>query len=193
MNISLANKEDAVAMAAIHKAEIQAGFLSSLSAAFLKNFYIALIESDASFCIVAKEDGKVVGFASGVIRMDKFYRYFLSHYFFQSFFILLPKIFSSLKKILEALLYPVKGGSLPEAELLVIAIKKEFQGKGVGGLMLGAFVLEMKRKNVAIFKVVVGEGLKNAITFYEKNNFKFVKHISIHGSSPSRVYCYEIE
>ena len=43
------------------------------------------------------------------------------------------------------------------------------------------------------FKVVVGEELINAIKFYEKNNFTFLKNISIHTNAPSRVYCYEIK
>ena len=193
MIFTLATKEDALAMASIHKAEIGKGFLSSLSPAFLQRFYIALVVSGASFCVVAKENNQVVGFASGVTNMNKFYKYFLLHYFFQSFIILLPKIFSSFKKILEAMLYPVKNEEyLPQAELLVIAITKEFQGKGVGGLMLSAFVLEMKKGNISIFKVVVGEELKQAITFYEKNNFKFIKNINIHGKASSRVYCYEV-
>ncbi len=191
MIIELAKKEDALAMAQIHKVEIAQGFLSSLSSSFLQRFYLALIESGYSFCIVAKENNEVVGFASGAIDMNKFYFYFLSHYFFQSFFILLPKIFSSFKKILESLFYPVKQESLPRSELLVIAIKKEFQGQGVGGLILKSFILEMKSKNITVFKVVVGEELKSAIKFYEKNNFVFVKNINIHGKAQSRVYCYK--
>lgn len=193
MIFSLAVKEDAVSIANIHKTEISGGFLSSLSHTFLKRFYLALIESPVSFCVVAKENNRVVGFVAGTVNVNVFYKYFLFHYFFQSFFILLPKIFSSFKKILETLFYPKKEKSLPHAELLTIAIAREFQGRGIGALILAPFVLEMKKRNVSIFKVVVGEELKSAITFYEKNNFTFVKNISIHGNAPSRVYLYEVK
>lgn len=192
MIFCLAKKEDAPAMAKIHKAEIGKGFLSSLPNAFLENFYIALVESRSSFCIVVKENNQVVGFVSGVIDLNKFYRYFLAHYFFQSFFILLPKILSSFKKIVETLLYPKKEESLPKAELLVIAIKQEFWGKGLGKSLLEVFLAEMKKRNVEIFKVVVGEQLIPAIKFYEKNGFRFLKSISIHGNALSRVYVYEV-
>lgn len=193
MTFPLAQKEDALAMAKIHKAEISGGFLSSLNLAFLSRFYLALVRSPVSFCVVAKENNQVVGFVAGTTNLNAFYKYFLAHYFFQSFFILLPKIFSYFKKILETLLYPKKEQTLPEAELLTIAITKQSQGQGLGRLMLAPFIAEMKKRKIAIFKVLVGEELKPAIKFYEKNGFRFVKNISIHGNAPSRVYVYEIQ
>jgi len=193
MIFCLAEKNDALQLAQVHKTEISGGFLSSLHINFLKIFYLALIESKYSFCVVAKENNKVIGFISGVFDMSKFYKYFLSHYFFQSFVILLPKIFSSFKKILESFLYPKKEQSLPKAELLTIAIIKKFQGQGLGKLLLDVFLDQMKQRNITVFKVVVGEELINAIKFYEKNNFTFLKNISIHTNAPSRVYCYEIK
>lgn len=192
MNISLSHKEDALAMAKIHKAEISGGFLSSLSLAFLSRFYLALVQSPVSFCIVAKENNQVVGFVAGTTNLNAFYKYFLAHYFFQSCIILLPKIFSSFKKVLETLLYSKKKESLPKAELLTIAITKQFQGQGLGRLMLAPFIAEMKKRKIAIFKVLVGEELKPAIKFYGKNSFTFLKNITIHGKNPSRVYSYTI-
>jgi len=192
ITIALAKRGDEMQIAKIHKTEISKGFLSSLSLAFLKRFFRGLIESPASFCVVAKESNEVIGFMAGVSDMNKFYAYFLWHYFFQSFFILLPKAFSSFKKILESLFYPTKESSLPKAELLTIAVAKEFQGKGVASMMLPIFVAEMEKRNVAVFKVVVGEELKNAIKFYEKNNFVFLRNTAIHGKNQSRVYIYNL-
>ena len=82
---------------------------------------------------------------------------------------------------------------MPKAELLTIAIIKKFQGQGLGKLLLDVFLDQMKQRNITVFKVVVGEELINAIKFYEKNNFTFLKNISIHTNAPSRVYCYEIK
>ena len=193
MTFSLAVKEYALKIAMIHKTEISGGFLSSLSLAFLKSFYLALIESPSGFCIVAKEDSEIVGFVSGTTHLNAFYAYFLSRYFLQSFFILLPKLFSSLKRIIETLRYPKKEDSLPKAELLTIAMVSTFQGKGIGGLMPQPFISEMKKRNITVFKVVVGESLPNAIAFYEKNGFEFLKNITIHAKALSRVYAYTIK
>ncbi|GAI01963.1 unnamed protein product [marine sediment metagenome] len=194
MIIRLAQKNESWQIAEIHKKEIKKGFLSSLKKSFLEKLYSAIIESQFSFCIVAQEKDQVIGFVAGTTNIDKLYSYFLKKYFFQSVFVLLPKIFSfkSLKKIFETLFYPQKEKKLPKAEFLTIALKKGFQGQEIGSQMLQKFILEMKSKKVEVFKVIVGEELKPAIKFYEKNGFQFLKNITIHGEQPSRVYIYEV-
>ncbi len=188
MTISLAKKSDALAIARIHKTQISGGFLSSLPEAFLQTFYLALIESSASFCVVAKEDETVIGFISAATDVSAFYRYFLRHYFFSSAFMLLPKVFSSPKRIMETLLYPKKEQSLPKAELLTIAVSAKFQGRGIGTQLFAIFVTEMKQRGASQVKVLVGENLKPAIAFYEKSGFTFVKNISVHGAAVSKIY-----
>ena len=48
--------------------------------------------------------------------------------------------FGKIKKIMEVLFYPKKEKDLPEAELLTIAVKNEFQGQGIAGNMLEKFI-----------------------------------------------------
>lgn len=195
MIILLAKKEEAAKIAEIHKKEIKKGFLSSLKLSFLTKLYRAIINSRFSFCIVAKEKGKVIGFVAGATNLDKLYLYFLRRYFFHSAFTLLPKAFSfqNLKKIFETLFLPHRGRKLPKAELLTIAIEKKFQRKGIGSKLLKKFVSEMKNRDMYQFKVIVGQNLKPAIKFYEKNGFEFLRKISIHRNQPSRVYIYQIK
>ena len=195
MIFCLADKKDALQIAQIHKNEINKGFLSSLGIVFLGNFYSALIESKFSFCVVAKEDDRIVGFISGVFDLNKFYQYFLKNYFFQSVVLLYKKIFniSYIKKILETLLYPVKEKNLPPAELLTMAVLKQFQGQGIAGKMFFEFLGEMKKRDIKTFKVLVGEELKSAIAFYEKNGFTFLKNTTIHNRKSSRIYLYDIK
>lgn len=194
MNIILAKKEDALEIAEIHKTEIHKGFLSALSVPFLKNLYLALIESDKSFCIVARENSRVIGFISGVEDLDKFYFSFFKKYFFQSVILLFKKFFSIsfLVKIFETSFYPIKEKELPKAELLTMAVKNEFHSQGIASKMFLKFVSEMRNQNVKSFKVLVGEGLKPAISFYEKNGFKFLKNTKIHGNKTSKIYIYDI-
>ena len=194
MKICLAEKKEAEQIAEIHKTEIKKGFLSSLKKPFLTNLYSAIIESDFSFCVAAEKDNQVIGFIAGTSSINKVYSYFLKKYFFQSVLMLLPQIFNfkKLKKIFESLFYPKKENNLPKAELLTIAVKKEFQGQGIANQMFEKFVSEMKNRQVEIFKVIVGEELKPSIKFYEKNGFQFLKKISIHNKQASRVYVYPI-
>jgi len=206
MNIYLAKKDEAQQIAEIHKKEIKHGFLSSLKKPFLTKLYLAIIRSPYSFCLVAKEKEKVVGFVSGVTNVDRLYFYFLRRYFFRSTVALLPRAFNfkNLRKILETLFYPIrkighftkKGGKrekLSKAELLSVAIEEKFQRQGIGGKLLKQFISEMKKRKVHGFKVIVGENLKPAIRFYKKNGFEFVKKIKVHGNQISRVYIYHVK
>ena len=192
--IHFAKKEDALEIAKIHKAEISKGFLSSLSDSFLETFYLSIIDSKEGFCIVSKDSGKVVGFVAGVFDINEFYSNFFKKYFLKSFFVLFKRFFSIhfLKKLFETLLYPRKEKDLPKAELLTLAVKSQFQGRGIASQMFAKFAQEMKNKNVKYFKVLVGEGLAPAIKFYEKNGFKFVKNTKVHGDKNSRIYIFNV-
>lgn len=195
MIVRLAKKEDARQIAEIHKQEISEGFLSSLPLQFLIKLYEEIIVSKLGFCIIARENGNVIGFVAGTTNLNAFYRYFISHSFFRAMFILFPQIFSfkSLKKIIESLIYPAKEKELPSAELLTIAVKKEFQGQHIAGDMLQLFIEEMKNSGVSIFKVLVGKELKSAIRFYEKTGFQYFSEVSVHSNQKSLIYVYHIQ
>jgi len=192
--IRLARKEDAGAIARIHKEEINLGFLSELGDAFLTEFYRAIILSPGGFCVVAEDGGKVVGFIAGCESIGKFYKFFFKKHTAKALRILLPKAFNvgRVKKIFETLFYPQKEKDTPPAELLTIAVVSLYHGKGVAGPMFKEFVEEMKRREVIEFKVLVGESLSRAIAFYEKIGFIFHSKTAIHSNKPSKVYVYEI-
>jgi ribosomal protein S18 acetylase RimI-like enzyme len=197
MKICLADKRDARQIAKIHRKEINQGFLSQLGENFLSKLYEAMILSKNAFVVVAKENNQVIGFVSGCPNVKYFYKNFFKKYFFPSLIALLPKLFnvSIFKKILETLKYPSKEKKqkLPEAELLTIATLKEFHGQGTAQKLFERFILEMKNRDVQEFKVVVGENLPRAITFYEKMGFEFHSPVSIHKNQASRVYVYKIK
>lgn len=194
MILRLAEKKDALEIANIHKTEISQGFLSSLDLKFLEKIYVSVINSDYGFCVLAEEENNIIGFVAGAINIKKIYFYFTKKYFFQFIKMILPKIlnFAFIKKIFETLLYPQKESNLPEAELLTIAVKNEFQGKGVAGKMIQMFIQEAKNRSIKEFKVLVGEDLAGAIKFYEKNGFKFVKEVIVHNNKKSRIYIYDL-
>jgi len=194
MEICLATKKDAIQIAKIHQKEINQGFLGQLGIKFLSKLYESTIVSPDAFTIVAKDNDKVIGFISGCTNVAKFYHDFLKNYFFQVFFILLPKMFrlSILKKIFETLKYPQQKEEkkLPGAELLTIAVLKKYHGQGIAQKMFEQFVEEMKKREIKQFKVIVGKSLTRAIRFYEKVGFKFYSSISVHKHKSSNIYIY---
>jgi ribosomal protein S18 acetylase RimI-like enzyme len=185
--ICLAEKKDARKIAEIHKQEIGEGFLASLPLSFLEKIYLSVIEND--FCVVDKENNDVVGFIAGTTDIKKLYSFFSKKYFFYSVIIFLPKILD-IKKIIEDIFYIKKEEIKPE--LLTIAVKDDFQRRGIAKKMFDTFVFEMRKRNVEIFKVVVGQDLEPAISFYEKNGFKFFKEVEVHRGKKSRIYTYNL-
>lgn len=195
MSIRLTNKDDCLEVAKLHIQEIKLGFLSELGEKFLYYFYLAMIDSPNAFLIVAEDNGSIIGFISGCIDLKKFYKEFVKKYSPKVFFILLKKFFNlkTIKNILETIKYAGKEKkNLPKAELLALAVKKEFQGQGIAGKMLEKFVWEMKTRKVSDFKVIVGEELSPAIRFYEKNGFKFHSKNFVHQNRPSMIHIYNI-
>jgi len=196
MNICLATKNDALEIAKIHKQEINQGFLSQLGIKFLAKLYEAMILSKESFVVVAKENNQIIGFISGCVNVKNFYKDFLKNHTFSAIIILLPKFFNfvTIKKIFETLKYSKrKEDNLPEAELLVIASKREFHGKGIALKTFECFINEMKKREIEQFKVIVGENLSRAIGFYKKMGFSFHSNTNIHGKESSRIYIYNIK
>lgn len=190
--VRLARKEEARSIAAIHKEEISQGFLSSLPLSFLAKLYEEIIQSGV--CVIAETQGRVIGFAAGTVNLNALFRSFLLHSFIPASFVLLPQIFSlrKLKGILEAFLYPARNSDLPQAELLMIAVRKEFQSQGVARSMLKEFIGQMKKQGVKKFRVMVGKELRAAVRFYESSGFQFVKETAVHGSKQSLIYVYSI-
>jgi len=193
MNIRLASREHASAVTSLHQQEISSGFLSSLPRTFLAKFYEGIIRYPGGFCVVAEDGDRVVGFIAGITDMRAFSGFFLRNFFFTAAF-LLPRMvgISTIKKLFESLRYSQHQDDLPKAELLTMAVARDFQGRGVAREMLVLFLEEMKKRDVRVFRVLVGEKLQKAVAWYEKQGFHLAKSVSVHGKERSRIYVYAI-
>jgi len=193
MKVRLANKKDCSKVAKIHFQEIKSGFLNQLGEKFLGYFYEAMVDSSNAFLAVAEDSGSIVGFVSGSTNLNKFYKEFVKKYTLRSLFVFLKRIFNIgiFKKAFETMKYSRKKEDLPE--LLSIAISREFQGRGIGQILLERFISEMKKRSINKFKVIVGENLVGANKFYKKNGFEFHSKNYVHKNKPSNIYIYKIK
>ena len=195
ISINKADKKDFDDIIKIRAKEIGKGFINKLGNQFLRLYYDAMTSSPYSFLFVAKEGGSVIGFISGCINLKKFYKYFLRKYFLKIFFVSFLKILNPVnaKKILETKKYPeIKDKNLPVAELTGIAVLDKFKGKGAAQNLFKKFLLEMRKRGVKEFKVVVGENLNRAVKFYEKQGFVFYSYIYLHKNMRSKIFTYKI-
>jgi len=197
MTIRLANKNDTSQIAKIHIREINQGFLGQLGEEFLAKLYEAIIVSPEAFIVVAEEGNQVVGFISGCVNANHFYRDFLRKHGHRAALVLLPKILrpSILKQIFETLMYPCQKEEIeaPKAELLTIAVLREFHRQGLAQKLFEKFISEMNNRGIKQFKVLVGESLSSAIAFYEKMGFQFHSSAAVHKNKPSRIYIYNLK
>lgn len=193
MIIRKADKSRAGLLAGLHEQNIETGLFSALGRPFLKLLYEELVASDQVICLVAEENGSVIGFICGCENLPVFYRAFISHSFFSVSGHLLRKIYRPgiLRGILETLRYARKFEGpvhMPPAELISIAVNSGFRSKGVGANLVVSLAKEFDKRSVPDFTVIVGSSLLAANAFYKKMGFEPVGTIKINSDDISNIF-----
>lgn len=194
-----ANKSDSQLLAKLHLQTITQGFLSKLGIEFLQSLYTFLIRKE--LVMVYKENSQIKGLISCAISSRSIMKRFIFDHpliFFLIITTLLkkPKL---IKPLWETYRAPVLSKSnneleyqIPETELLSISVNPNAQKKSIGTQLLQALEIELKKRNVFRFKVIAGEQLEGANSFYLKNGFVLIKQICIHDKNISNVYVKEL-
>jgi ribosomal protein S18 acetylase RimI-like enzyme len=189
MNITCneCKKEWLPSVALLHQQGIPTGFLSALGPGFLAALYGAIATSRWSRVFTAVPEGtdRPVGFIAASIDTGRMYRDVLLRSGLRFAWHLAPQIArpAVVKNMLETILYPVihakeaKAGagalSQPssiggmQAELLAIAVDKEWQGKGIGRLLVNEMERYFKESKVERYKVVTSRQDETANAFYK--------------------------
>ena len=197
MNIQIRNAHtsDCASIATLHKELLPTSFLGRLSGRFLDLLYTELLCSNNGIVIVGEEQGRIVGFITGTVNTSQFYKYFLKRNFLSAGLLLLPYIIKKdvSTRIFETFTYGKKAtsASLPEAELLSMAVGETYQGRGVGQELFAHLVEEYRRRGVNCFKVVVGDTLERANKFYLKVGCRKRGEYEVHRGEKSNVYVFE--
>jgi len=196
MQIRTSNFNDCLSVAELHAKYLDKSFLGTLGSAFLTLLYRCLAHFQKGILLVAEYDGKVVGFVAGTINTGKFYKYFLKQNFFRIGFTLLPKIFDTkiIKKLWETATYSKKdlSVSVPDAELLSMAVEEEFQGKGISKELFKKLVIEFHKKGINEFKTIAGNKLVKANKFYQKIGCEKIGEVEVHEGDISTVYMFRV-
>jgi len=195
------SKEEIKEVANIHHEYLNTSFLSQLGAGFLFYLYASINECNETELIIAKSDRHVIGFVTGAESLKPIYTYLLKKYFFQASFKLIPHLFnlSKLKKITEVLLYSKNEVQLsdtkhhPKAELLSIAVKKEYRGSGAAQELFHQLAAQFMLKGHSDFKIIVGSELEAAKRFYTKMGAKKIDKIHIHKEEESFILKVRID
>jgi ribosomal protein S18 acetylase RimI-like enzyme len=182
-------------LAELHRAEISAGFLSTLGPKFLGLLYRTLAGSPVSFVLTAMEGEEVRGFIVGSENTRRVYRDFFKRAGLRAVFLLARRLLSlrTLFRVMETLLYPGKADrDLPSSEILNFCVDQSVQRRGVGRLLFDALVEEFARRGIPQIKIVTGGTQDKAQRFYARVGARLIGKVEVHRGTPSVVYVFDI-
>jgi glycosyltransferase involved in cell wall biosynthesis/ribosomal protein S18 acetylase RimI-like enzyme len=187
-SIRRGRRRDAGQLARLHRLELPDAFLPMLGEQFLRRLYRALVSDPEAITFVATEGDRVVGYATGVLSVGRFYRRFLLQHGIAASLeasrnLLRPHV---LRKAYETLRYPsmfeASGG---DAELLSIVVAPSARSRGTGRLLADTVVRRLSGLGAREVRVVVGSENDGAIRFYERMGFVRVANLAVHGNASS--------
>jgi ribosomal protein S18 acetylase RimI-like enzyme len=183
-------------VAGLHARYLDQGFLATLGPGFLAQLYRAIDEGDSSVLICERQDGRVLGFVSGAWGMGPIYRRMLRRPFALGL-VLLPSLMHPVRlwRILEVLRYG-RGGhglsSLPQAELLSIAVAADARGYGIADRLYSALAAHFRATGIDAFCITVGGALEPAHRFYRRMGAQPVGELEVHRGRVSTVYVHKL-
>ena len=181
---------DAPALARIHRQALPNAFLTSLGDRFLRRLYRALAADPEAVALVAEDGAGVVGFATGVPSVRRFYRRFLLRHGIPAAVAVAPRLArpSVVRKLRETTAYPQRSEGMPDAELLSIAVAPGRTSRGVGRALAQATISALAEHGATEIKVVVGADNEGANRFYSQVGFRPLGDIAVHDGATSNVW-----
>ncbi|MFB3739106.1 MAG: GNAT family N-acetyltransferase [Candidatus Velamenicoccus archaeovorus] len=188
--IRRARRKDALAMARLHRQSLPTAFLPALGDGFLRRMYVAMAVDPEAVVFVVDDGGAVVGFAAASPSVRSFYRRFALRQGVPAVLSALPRLMrpSVLRRAVETARYPSTATSLPEAELLSIAVEVVHRSKGIGAALVDRIRRTLAHRGLEELKVVVGADDRPANRFYERMGFRPAGRIAVHEGVPSNVW-----
>lgn len=191
-HIRQAGPRDAQGIAGAHCRQIPWGLLTQMGQEFVAAFYEALIRSPLGFAFVAEQDGRLVGFASGVIDWRRFFREFLRRHPRLAVTSALHSIRTGRwRRLLETSRYATTA-ELPQAELVSVAIEPDSRGTGVAVELVRQVLAEFGARGISSVRVTTGEGNTSANRLYERVGFRLHSRQEIHPGMRAAVYVLEL-
>ncbi|UCF08467.1 MAG: GNAT family N-acetyltransferase [Thermoplasmata archaeon] len=195
MMIRQMEPKDVEAVSSIHSEALGIGFLSTLGEDFLSTIYEGIATSKLGVMLVYEEDSRVVGFVAGSTDTKKLFR---DVYRKKLPYIAKKLVFKTLRRpdIIKNLLlssqYPEMAGDPSKAELLAIAVHRDFRGAGIGRELVSALIDYFEGQGVSRFRVSVDRRLSGADAFYEKMGFELSDTVDIYDKKMD-FYVYDLQ
>lgn len=163
----------------VHLASFQGFFLSFLGSAFLRQFYVSLLEDEYGICLVALYENEVVGFVAGTNRSNGVYSRVLRRRFFRFSLAVVPAMIknpSITPRLFRGFINP-SGGRLIDHDrgmLMSIAVLPDNQGQGIGRQLVSAFLDRVSKTGVSQVDLTTDKFCNEEVNlFYQEFGFKY--------------------
>jgi ribosomal protein S18 acetylase RimI-like enzyme len=168
-------------LAKLHAEAFPGFFLTTLGGAFLRLLYESFVHEDDGICIVAEENGRLVGLVAGTMAPSGFFRRILRKRGLRFGLATLPGLVRSpvfaARKCAGAIFYRgERPAESPDAALLSsLAVSPSCHGKGVGRQLVAAFNYEVARRGgSAVYLTTDNQGNDRTNRFYESCGFELL-------------------
>ena len=173
------NQSDIKAAVQVHLRSFPGFFLTLMGAAFLEEFYSSVIAESTHIAFVLLHNGIITGFVVGTTQPGGFYKRLLLKFGYRfahaSIGPVLRKPITILRLLNRFLLTTGRDYALGEALLMSIAVLPENNGKGMGRMLINAFLDEAHTRQVKkIYLTTDKNDNDRVIFFYNSVGFELV-------------------
>ena len=169
------------------------GFLPMLGTNFLKIVNKSILKYNLGFGFVYVTDGKVVGFVLACKDTGKLFKDIIKRKWTVLIISVLRKAImkpSALIKIYETLYYPKKESSDEiHAELLVIAIDKDYRGRKIGKNLIDNLNAKFLQENIYKYSVSVYSDNVSANKFYKSVGLRLERSFKLYNKEFNVYVC----
>lgn len=155
-----------------------------------------IVASQYGMCVVAEQDGQVVGYAAIITSGRRFYREFLLRKGLRCALIALPRILKP-SNLLTAMVgmkyFPRMPHDDPEAEMISFVVDFRKQGTGVGRELWNGVVRGLRERKIRELKICTDTHNRAANEMYLRRGCRLVRREPLYHDSDVNVYIYRDE
>lgn len=161
---------------------------------FVESFYRTLLGSELGFGFLAEREGRPIGYATGVVHWRRFYRAFVVRNWWVATGVLLRQALNlrRWRRLFETTRY-AGAATLPDAELLSIAVSREARGTGAADALVREVLAEFARRGVTRVRVTTAPDNVAAARVYERSGFHLLRRTEIHPGEGAHLYVITLE
>ncbi len=196
MSIELRHLEDkdCALVAKMHNSNIPAGTMNTLGNDFTELIFRTLAVSRSGFCLLAEENGQIIGIIAGTVSMKGFYREFFRQYPFKAPWFLLTKLLNPvvLKKVYHLSRYPWAFPDLPTAEGISFVVVPEYRKTGLTFLLWQKKAEAFKALGINCVRICIHSSLTRNQWFFEKIGLKCQGEVHFTKTEGMKVYSWDL-